>query len=106
MMNKEGMFYTSARWNVKPGNEKEFVRTWKEFIEWSRKGQHAMIDAYLLQEADDPLRFMSFGSWESLEGIADWRKQDKFKEFLARLKDLCEEIQIRTLRAVVSLRER
>lgn len=98
---RQDVVYTSGRWNVKPGNEKEFVRTWKEFATWTIKSKRGMIDARLLQEADDALRFISVGSWQDMDSVGEWRKTAEFKKFLAKLTDLCGEIQIRTLRSVL-----
>jgi len=102
----KGAVYTSAKWNVRPGNEKRFVETWKKFADWTGKHQRGTIDALLLQEADDPSRFMSLGSWKDMESVGEWRRAENFKRYLAELKALCDGVQIRTLKTVAEVESR
>src|SRR4029079_16206921 len=57
--------YTHTTWHVKPGSEEEFVRRWGEWADWTRR-QGLVEDALLLQDTEDPRRFVSFGPWESV----------------------------------------
>lgn len=97
--------YSSTTWIVKAGQEDEFVRRWNEFAEWSG-GQGLRAQAMLLRDVDDPTRFVSFGPWESLQAIARWRSLPGFHERVARLNDVLERFEPRTLELVVEHRPR
>lgn len=99
-MDTLGQLYTSGLWTVKPGKEEEFIHTWDEFAKWSSRHQPGAREAWLLQDLETSNRFLSFGPWESLERIAEWRATSEFAAFVAKARDLCEEIQPRTLKVV------
>lgn len=92
--------YTLGIWTVKRGNEDAFIRTWTAFAEWTSGNIKGSGKAYLLQDEKDPLRFISFGPWESKEIIQHWRDTDEFKAFVAEVTALCESFEPNTLRVV------
>ena len=53
--------YTHTTWRVKPGSEDEFVRRWKEWIEWSHL-QGLGPRARLLRDAESPSTFVELRS--------------------------------------------
>ena len=97
--------YTSTTWIVKEGNEQEFVRRWNEFAQWSAE-QGLRASAMLLRDVDEPTRFVSFGPWESLQVIGQWRSLPGFHERVARLNDVLESFEARTLELVGEHRPR
>ena len=64
--------YTHTTWRVKPGSEDEFIRRWKEWIEWSHL-QGLGPRARLLRDAESPSTFVSFGPWMSTDAVKNWR---------------------------------
>jgi heme-degrading monooxygenase HmoA len=90
--------YTCGTWIVKPGREQTFIQAWQDFADWTSRTQAGAGIGTLLQSADDPASFLSFGPWEDAEAIADWRSQPKFKEFIARARLLCVEFHPQTMR--------
>jgi quinol monooxygenase YgiN len=106
MPNHTHTHYTSARWKIRAKGETAFLRTWKQFADWTLKQKYGALEAVLLQEEDDPDRFLSFFTWRDLEGVARWRKSQRYRGYLAKLQELCEEMRIRTLRSVLRLEER
>ena len=106
MRESETRHYTSARWNVRAGSEKDFVKTWTRLINWTRKRKFGLEEAVMLQEADDSRRFVSLLTWKDLDEIATWRKSAEYKKYISQLQEFCEEIQIRTLRPVARVEER
>jgi quinol monooxygenase YgiN len=103
MATRRGTYYTSARWNVRAGRENEFLKIWKRFANLTLKRKMGMTDALLLREVDDPSRFTSLWSWKDLDSIGGWRRTPEYRKYLAELKELCEEIQIRTLQSVANV---
>jgi heme-degrading monooxygenase HmoA len=93
--------YTHTSWIVKPGREDEFVERWSDWADWShREGLEA--HALLLRDADHPERFVSFGPWESLQAIRNWRALAGYQERVARLREVVDEFEPRTLEVVAS----
>jgi heme-degrading monooxygenase HmoA len=88
--------YTHSIWTVKEGLEEEFVRRWLDLAEWSA-AQGLAGPAKLLRDADNPRTFVSFGPWESLEKVARWRSSPGFHERVARLQEVLENFEPRTL---------
>ena len=88
--------YTHSVWAVKLGQEDEFVRRWRDLAEWSAL-QGLSGAATLLRDFDDPRLFVSFAPWESLETVANWRGSRGFHERIARLHEVVDGFEPRTL---------
>ena len=91
--------YSQTTWLVKPGLEDEFVERWRELAAWSAL-QGLRASAKLFRDVDEPRRFMSFGPWESLEAIRRWRTEPGFHEHMARLGEVVEHLEPRTLELI------
>lgn len=99
-MNVNKQLFTAGFWTVRPGKEAEFIRAWDDFAHWTSRTLPGAGDAYLLQDVDKPNRFLSAGPWDSAEDINEWRSMPEFKEFIARARELCEEVQPVTMKQV------
>ena len=102
--NMEKDIYTLGNWTVKPGKQTEFIKVWSEFAQWTEKNVSGPGRAYLLQDANDPQKFISFGPWDNEKSIQQWRETDEFKSFVAQVKELCDNFQPNTLKVVASSR--
>lgn len=88
--------YTHTVWRVKPGREDEFVRRWRDWVDWShREGLDA--PALLLRDVESPQTFISFGPWESLAAVRSWRALPGYHERVARLQEVVDRFEPRTL---------
>jgi heme-degrading monooxygenase HmoA len=94
-----GKTYTHSTWRAKPGLEDEFVRRWEELADCSRL-QGLTAPAKLLRDSDDPSRFVSFGLWGSTDAIRRWRGAPGFHERVARLQEVLDDFDPRTLELV------
>lgn len=92
--------YTLGIWTVKPGKEKEFINEWTSFANWTSKNISGTGKAYLLNDEKNSLRFISFGPWDNESVIQQWRDSNEFKNFVTRVKDLCDDFQPNTLKVV------
>jgi pimeloyl-ACP methyl ester carboxylesterase/heme-degrading monooxygenase HmoA len=97
-----GKPYTLGIWKVKPEKEKDFINEWTAFATWTGSNISGSGKAHLLQDKENPLRFISFGSWDSEESISKWRNYNEFKTFVEKVKELCDEFQPNTLNEVSS----
>lgn len=98
-----GQPFTSGKWIVKEGREKEFIDAWRELAEWSLREVQGAISARLLQDRDDSRLFLSFGPWESLDAIEAWREMPGFKERVGKLRELLDGFEPHTLDVVAEV---
>jgi quinol monooxygenase YgiN len=96
-----GQLWTSGHWYVKPGKENEFVAVWRRLAEWSLAALPGAGRPVLLRDRAQPARFVSFGSWETLALIEDFRARPEFAAALAEMRLLTERIEVFTLESVV-----
>jgi quinol monooxygenase YgiN len=88
--------YTSGDWHVKPGREQEFVDAWREMAEWSTNEYGPDGWGRLFRDKEDPVRFRSVGAWPNDQVVAEWRASEGFQQRLAKIRELLEEVSIRT----------
>jgi heme-degrading monooxygenase HmoA len=92
-------YYTHTTWYVKPELEAEFAARWSEWVEWSHL-QGLAAPGLLLRDLDSPHAFVSFGPWEDLDAIKSWRSLAGYQERVARLREVVERFEPRTLEVV------
>ena len=97
----EAMF-THTTWRVKPGQEDEFVERWREWAEWSHR-QGLRAHARLLRDVESTGTFVSFGPWETVAAVRMWRGESGYHERVARLQELVEHFEPRTLEQVAEI---
>jgi quinol monooxygenase YgiN len=88
--------YTSGEWHVKPGREQEFVNAWREMADWSGSEYDANGWAKLLRDKEDPTHFRSVGAWPDESVIEEWRASDGFKQRLAKIRELLDDLSIQS----------
>jgi heme-degrading monooxygenase HmoA len=98
--------YTLGNWSVKPGNEEAFIAEWTAFASWTSQNFPGAGIGYLLQDAEHPQQFVSYGSWDNPETIRRWRERPEFQAFAGKVKTLCDGFQPRTLRLVSTSEQR
>jgi len=84
--------YSSAVWNVKPGEEDAFVQAWTEFVKWSstKPGSGTFR---LVRDTEQPNHYLSFAPWESSDAQDAWKQQPEFVELLGRVRSHCEDFR-------------
>ena len=98
--------YTTGIWLVNPGREEEFIAAWKEFAEWTSRLGGGSLEVLLLQDAEQPQRFVSVGPWKDVPDIRAWRNTTEFGAFMQRAKELCTGIHPAIMKPVVRIGER
>ncbi|HVP25739.1 MAG TPA: antibiotic biosynthesis monooxygenase family protein [Methanomicrobiales archaeon] len=99
-MEDHDAIFAAGIWDVRPGNEKAFIEAWKEFSAWTALRQKGSGYGNLLQDMDNPSRFISFGPWDDLESVKAWRQQPEFRKAIIRFTELCDRITPGTFRLV------
>ena len=72
------------------------MRRWRDLAEWST-AQGLSGPAKLLRDPDNPGVYVSFGPWESIQHVARWRSSSGFNERVARLHEVIDGFEPRTL---------
>jgi heme-degrading monooxygenase HmoA len=88
-----GQPFTSGRWLVREGNEKEFISRWSALTLWSLKETGGAQFFYLIQDVREPRRFLSFGAWDEPESVQEWRSKPTFGELLGACRELCDQFE-------------
>jgi len=87
--------YTLGLWQVKPGNEAEFVTAWQElaatFLNLPQPPEAGQ--ARLIQSLTDPTLFYSFGPWPNMATVQAMRADASAQAGLGRLRELCTTAQ-------------
>jgi heme-degrading monooxygenase HmoA len=78
--------YTTGSWRPFPGHEEAFLEAWREFASWSCRmpGAHAAV---LGRDLRDPVRFVSFMGWESIDDVHSWKASPDFKSHMAPVQE-------------------
>ena len=91
--------YTHTTWRVTAGSEDEFVVRWNEWVDWSHR-EGLAAQALLLRDLEEPRTFVSFGLWEDSSAVRNWRALAGYQERVARLSEVVESFEPRTLEVV------
>ena len=83
--------YASGQWKTRAGQDREFVRTWREWFEWNQQNVEGLKWAKLLRSADDARRFVSISAWESETARTGWMAHEGFRQWYDRVSGFCDE---------------
>jgi heme-degrading monooxygenase HmoA len=92
--------YTLGIWTVRPGSEDDFEVGWRRLAERTQ-ADHPEATAVLLRDREHPGTYISFGPWDSLEQIAEWRGSPAFQESVTAIRELLENFEPHTMDPVV-----
>ena len=100
-MTKIGQPYTCGIWTVRDGSEEEFVTRWTALVSSAEAWPGAAFR--LIQDRQDPQRFISFGAWDDWASADGWRASDAFRDRMRACRELCEDFRPgdSTLRAAI-----
>jgi heme-degrading monooxygenase HmoA len=92
-MEKMGQAYSSGNWLIQEGKKEDFIARWTNFAQWSLENAPGVESAVLVQDSDNPRRFLSLGAWVDEEAMSAWRQRPEFQELLGACRELCEEFE-------------
>ena len=93
---------TVGIWTIKPGQEAAFIGAWSDFAQWMTKNTPGLGKGYLLQDAQNPSRFISTGAWDSVQAVQMWRESEAFQGFVGKAMPLCDDFQPGLLNVVAT----
>ena len=85
--------FTHGRWTVTPGKEEEFVAAWNDLAEWTGANIPGAGWAKLLRDRERPNVFLSFGPWDSLSTIQEWRSSEGFTQRIGSMRGMLEDFE-------------
>jgi len=85
--------WAAGVWVVRAGSEDEFVNRWKAWLSWTSENASGFRSATLIRSENDGRRFESFSDWDDAGARAQWEASDGFKEGIAPVRELCEDVQ-------------
>ena len=83
-----------------PGGRRSSWERWREWVDWSRR-EGFEAQALLLHDLESPQTFVSLGPWESAAAVRNWRTLAGYEERVARLSEVVESFDPRTLEIAV-----
>src|SRR5690606_20619310 len=99
----QDVVYTLGVWNVKSGQEAEFIVAWKQLGEIFAELPHPPGTGTLIQSLSDPSLFYSFGPWTRLNDVEEMRSDPRARAAIERLIALCTEATPGTFRLVAEV---
>ncbi len=103
-MDETNQRFSVGIWLVKPGKENDFIAAWGDFAKMIFNRNIGADEVYLLQDIQQPRRFITSGPWENIQRIEAWRQLPEFKEFFIKAKDMCDEITPLTMKPIIHLK--
>jgi heme-degrading monooxygenase HmoA len=91
-MTRIGQPFTCGIWTVRDGSEEEFVTRWTALVS-SAEASPGAESFLLIQDRQDPQRFISFGAWEDWTSADGWRSSEAFMDRMGECRELCEDFR-------------
>ena len=96
-------YYTLSSWRVREGRLDDFIDAWRRLGDAFRDLENPPGRGILLQSAEDPQQFYSFGPWDNLEDIEAMRTDPQTQLAFNRLAEVCETSKPGVFRLVLTL---
>ena len=91
-MSRLGQPFTCGIWIVRDGSEEEFVTRWTALVSSAQAFPGAEF-FLLIQDRQDPHRFISFGAWDEWATADGWRGSEAFVSAMRSCRELCEDFR-------------
>lgn len=85
--------WAAGIWEVRAGSEDEFIARWSAWLEWTSKNAPGFRSATLIRNEADGSRFESFSDWDDADARGAWEGSDGFRERMAPVRELCDDVQ-------------
>ena len=92
-MQKIGQPMRLGIWMVKSEKTSEFIEAWQLSADWISQNLPEDGEGILLQDTEDPNKFISFGFSSNLEKAQEVMSQTEYQELFSRVRALCDNVQ-------------
>jgi len=98
-----GQTFRLGIWSVKPENAVEFKQAWRISADWLAHNLDQEADAFLLEDTEDPSKFISFAPVSDPDEVEEVMSGDEFQHLWSDVMQLCNDVRPHTLRMVGSV---
>ena len=99
-MKKLGTLYRLGEWTVKPDKTSQFIEAWQAGVDWIAQNLSDDGEGILLQDIEDPNKFISFAFSVNHEKVQEALSHPEFQELQSRTRALCENVQPHRMQVV------
>lgn len=92
--------WTLTVWQTRAGRTDDFLKLWDECASWTVANQPGAVEAYLTQDAGEPLLFYSTTRWRNDEAIDIWQESARYGNFIEDANEYCDGIKPNRVRFV------
>jgi hypothetical protein len=92
-MNRIGQPFRLGIWMVKSENIPEFIEAWQLSVDWITQKVSDDGEGFLLQDTQDPNKFVSFAFSSNPDKSQEVRSQAEYQELFSRVQALCDSVQ-------------
>ena len=82
--------WASGQWQVREGQEQEFVERWAGWLTWTSENIPGFRSARLLRSNEDPRKYVSISDWDDDATRTAWKTSPGFREKFAAVRELCD----------------
>jgi hypothetical protein len=98
-----GQRFRLGIWSVKPEKRAKFIEAWQTSTDWLSQRLPNERGAVLLEDTNDPDRFISFAPITDPEGANELMSGSEFQELWARVLHYCDDVKPHSMRVVGSV---
>jgi hypothetical protein len=95
-----GQLFRLGLWKVKPENSAAFVAAWQAAAEWLEHNLPGERGAVLLEDINDPGRFISYAPISDFAKVEEMMAGAEFQKLMSKVMALCEDVKPHRMRAV------
>lgn len=95
-----GQLFRLGTWVVRPDNAQAFVAAWQASGDWLAKNLPNERGAVLLEDPEEPGRYVSFAPVSDPERVVELMSTTEFQDVWSEVMALCESVRASTLRVV------
>ncbi|MEU9718519.1 antibiotic biosynthesis monooxygenase family protein [Streptomyces sp. NPDC047976] len=92
MSEETNRYWASGNWQVRAGQEAEFILRWTEFLTWTNGSVDGFLHARLIRDLNEPGHFVSVSRWTDVQAMKDWQSMPEFAELFGACRALCEDM--------------
>ena len=96
------MFWATAEWRIKPGQEEAFEAAWVDLV-ISSKGTFPGRRAFLLRDRERPGVYVSMGAWPTADMMGTWRDVPGLVQRFETLRGFAASYDLRSFDEVIDV---
>ena len=101
-MEEIGNHFRLGIWTLNPENRARFIEAWQTSAAWLKERLPAEASAVLLEDTNDPGRFISFAPQSDPEVVSQLMAETEFQELWNRVMQFCD-VKPHSMRVVSSV---